>query len=108
VTSVCVVGWLVGRYRPYGREVDYEFYFRGFEQIMHSLGGRPHWAKAFGLTSQQLRALYGDERWNKFLAVREQVDPHKLFDNAYLRRVFDDTPASKPKPAAAAPIRSAL
>jgi len=32
-------------YRPYGKDIAYDKYWEGYEQIMYSLGGRPHWAK---------------------------------------------------------------
>jgi hypothetical protein len=32
--------------RPYGKPVPYKKYWRAYEDVMRSLEGRPHWAKA--------------------------------------------------------------
>jgi len=74
------------RYRPYGKDVDYQRYFTGFEQLMRSLGGRPHWAKVFDAAALDLNSLY--PKWTDFCAVRRVLDPHGTFRNSWSDRVF--------------------
>ncbi|GAA1582373.1 MULTISPECIES: D-arabinono-1,4-lactone oxidase [Kribbella] len=63
-------------------------YFRAFERIVADYGGRPHWGKLHTLTATDLRARY--PRFDDFLAVRDRLDPHRVFANAYTRQVFGD------------------
>jgi len=74
-------------YRPFGKDIPYKSYFKKYEQLMHSLGGRPHWAKAFNLETELLSAKY--PRWKDWLRVRQRMDPHHLFINSFLSRVLD-------------------
>ncbi len=64
----------------------YEQYFRGVERIMAAAGGRPHWGKLHFQTAETLAPRYPD--WSKFQAVRDQVDPQRVFTNPYLDRVL--------------------
>jgi L-gulono-1,4-lactone dehydrogenase len=64
----------------------YEQYFRGVERIMAAAGGRPHWGKLHFQTAETLASRYPD--WSKFQAVRDQVDPQRVFTNPYLDRVL--------------------
>jgi L-gulonolactone oxidase len=66
--------------------MPFEQYFRGVEAIMDPLGGRPHWGKLHYQTAATLAPKYPD--WDRFHAVREQVDPERRFTNAYLERVL--------------------
>ncbi|HZX09266.1 D-arabinono-1,4-lactone oxidase, partial [Kribbella sp.] len=63
-------------------------YFRAFESIVADYGGRPHWGKLHTLTVADLRARY--PHFDDFLAVRDRLDPHRVFENAYTRQVFGD------------------
>ncbi len=47
---------------------------------------RPHWGKLHGLTAAELSEAY--PRFDDVLAVRDRVDPQRVFDNAYLQRVL--------------------
>ncbi|RXZ49779.1 D-arabinono-1,4-lactone oxidase [Agromyces binzhouensis] len=69
----------------YFRE-DPAAYFAGVEDIMRSLGGRPHWGKMHTQTAESLRLLY--PRFDDFLAVRAELDPERRFANPYLDRVL--------------------
>ncbi|MDZ8275522.1 D-arabinono-1,4-lactone oxidase [Microbacterium aquimaris] len=71
----------------YWRE-DPSEYFEAVEQIMLSYGGRPHWGKMHTLDAPQLRDLY--PRFDDFLALRERLDPDRLFGNRYLSRVLGE------------------
>lgn len=81
----------------YGRETAYvavhqyhrlshERYFDAFERIASAAGGRPHWGKLHTLGVDELRARY--PRYDDFLAVRDRLDPDRVFENAYTRQVF--------------------
>lgn len=81
----CWIGIIM--YRPYGKDVPYQAYFSAFEELMESLGGRPHWAKTHEWTSEQCRKSY--PKFDAFLQLRAAHDPRKLFSNSYTERVFD-------------------
>ncbi|QEV99552.1 FAD-binding protein [Microbacterium caowuchunii] len=61
-------------------------YFAAVEEIMLAHGGRPHWGKMHTLDSAQLRQAY--PRFDDFLAVRDRLDPQRIFRNTYLDRVL--------------------
>lgn len=65
---------------------DPRAYFDAVEQIMLDLGGRPHWGKLHSLDDEQLRARY--PRFDDFLALRNRLDPGRLFGNRHLERVL--------------------
>jgi len=53
--------------------------FDRFEDVMTSLGGRPHWGKLHKrLDVEYLRSVYPD--WDKFETVRAKFDPSQTFD----------------------------
>ncbi|MEJ3749746.1 D-arabinono-1,4-lactone oxidase [Actinomycetes bacterium KLBMP 9797] len=64
----------------------YEPYFRAFEEVAQALGGRPHWGKLHYRDAESLRAAY--PRFDDFRAVRDKLDPHRVFANPYLDRVL--------------------
>ena len=64
----------------------YEPYFRAFEAVCAPLGGRPHWGKLHYRDAESLRQAY--PRFDDFRAVRDQLDPGRIFTNAYLDRVL--------------------
>jgi len=66
--------------------VEYEPYFRAFERVAQDLGGRPHWGKLHYRDAESLRPVY--RHFDDFLAVRDRLDPHRLFANAYTERVL--------------------
>ena len=66
--------------------VDFHPYFKGVEAAMKDLGGRPHWGKWHYRTARDLRPAY--PKFDRFLAVRDRLDPNRLFANAYLERVL--------------------
>ena len=61
-------------------------FFAAFEAIVAEHGGRPHWGKQHSLGVDRLRELY--PRLDDFLAVRDRLDPHRVFANPYLERVL--------------------
>ena len=68
--------------------MPYEEYFRGFEQVCAPLGGRPHWGKMHFRDAASLRGAY--PKFDDFLAVRDRLDPGRLFANAFTAQVFGD------------------
>lgn len=68
------------------RGMDYEPYFRAVEAIMVDYGGRPHWGKIHFQDNSTLRGLYPE--FNKFVELRDRLDPTGMFSNAYLNRVL--------------------
>jgi L-gulonolactone oxidase len=66
--------------------MDFAPFFRGFEEIMDSYGGRPHWGKRHEQSAATLRERY--PQWDRFQAVRARLDPDGVFANDYTRRVL--------------------
>lgn len=63
-------------------------YFEAVEDIMSKYQGRPHWGKMHNLDSATLRKRY--PRFDDFVALRDRLDPDRLFANPYLDRVLGD------------------
>ncbi|WP_049570521.1 D-arabinono-1,4-lactone oxidase [Nonomuraea sp. SBT364] len=61
-------------------------YFEGVEEIMTRLGGRPHWGKLHTRNAAYLATVY--PRFADFLALRDRLDPGRLFANDYLDTVL--------------------
>jgi FAD-linked oxidoreductase len=68
------------------RRSDHTAYFRDAEAIFTAHGGRPHWGKMHTRTADDLSALYS--RFGDFLALRDRLDPGRVFANVYTERVF--------------------
>jgi len=69
-------------------DTDHTAYFGGLEPLLREAGGRPHWGKVHTRTAADLAPVY--DRFDDFLALRERLDPDRVFTNAYLRRVLGD------------------
>jgi L-gulono-1,4-lactone dehydrogenase len=63
-------------------------YFDAFEAIATNHGGRPHWGKIHTRDADYLRSVH--PRLDDFVAVRDRVDPDRVFGNPYLARVLGD------------------
>ncbi|WP_310963780.1 D-arabinono-1,4-lactone oxidase [Nocardioides terrisoli] len=70
------------------RQTDHAAYFSGVEDVLRGYDGRPHWGKLHTRTATDLEPAY--PRWAEFQAVRDRLDPDRVFANAYLRRVLGD------------------
>ena len=70
------------------RGTDHTAYFGGLEPILREAGGRPHWGKVHTRTAADLAPVY--DRFDDFLAMRDRLDPDRVFANAHLRRVLGD------------------
>jgi FAD-linked oxidoreductase len=71
----------------YWREDPTE-YFEAAEHIMLAHGGRPHWGKMHTLDASILRDRY--PRFDDFVALRDRLDPARMFRNRYLDRVLGE------------------
>ncbi|MER5460570.1 D-arabinono-1,4-lactone oxidase [Streptomyces sp. NPDC002668] len=70
------------------RGTPYQSYFTAVERIMTSHGGRPHWGKVHTRDAEYFAGVY--PRFGEFTALRDRLDPERLFGNDYLRRVLGD------------------
>ncbi|MFE2596856.1 D-arabinono-1,4-lactone oxidase [Streptomyces sp. NPDC059396] len=68
------------------RGTPYHAYFTAVERIMTAHGGRPHWGKIHTRDAEYLSAAY--PRFGEFTALRDRLDPDRLFGNDYLRRIL--------------------
>jgi L-gulonolactone oxidase len=80
----CFIGIVV--YQPFGRSVSSDAYFRAVDDLMRGFDARPHWGKVHFRDHNDLRGRYA--RWDDFQAMRERLDPNRVFANAYLDRVL--------------------
>jgi len=65
---------------------DHEAYFRAVEAIARDVDGRPHWGKLHWRDADSLRETY--PHLDDFAALRDKLDPQRLFGNAYLTQVL--------------------
>ena len=70
------------------RDGDHRAYFALMEPILRAHDGRPHWGKVHTRTAPDLAPAY--PRFEEFLALRDRLDPDRVFANPYLRRVLGD------------------
>ncbi|MEV4197858.1 D-arabinono-1,4-lactone oxidase [Micromonospora globbae] len=68
--------------------MPYEPYFTAFERVAAGLGGRPHWGKLHWRDAASLAPAY--PRWADFRAVRDRLDPDRVFTSPHLTRVLGD------------------
>jgi FAD/FMN-containing dehydrogenase len=69
-------------------DTDHRAYFGGLEPVLRAAGGRPHWGKVHTRSAADLAPVY--PRFDDFLALRDRLDPDRVFANAYLRQVLGD------------------
>ena len=74
----------------------YEAFYKEVENRWLELGGRPHWGKVYYRTDK-IPELYG-ERLQRFLTVRQQLDPDGRFLNGYLEELLGLAAASGTAP----------
>ncbi|UUU39543.1 D-arabinono-1,4-lactone oxidase [Streptomyces sp. NBC_00162] len=70
------------------RGTPYQAYFTAAERIFTAHGGRPHWGKVHTRDAEYLAGVY--PRFAEFTALRDRLDPDRVFGNDYLRRVLGD------------------
>jgi L-gulonolactone oxidase len=66
--------------------MPYEEYFKRFETLAASLGGRPHWGKQHFQEASYFASAY--PRFGDFRAIRDKLDPDQIFANEYLDRIL--------------------
>ena len=67
-------------------EMDHTELFRLAEPILLAAGGRPHWGKMHTRTAADLAPEL--EHFDDFVAVRDRLDPDRVFANEYTARVL--------------------
>ena len=70
------------------RDAEHREYFALMEPILRDHDGRPHWGKVHTRTHRDLAPAYPG--FEEFLAMRDRLDPERVFTNAHLRRVLGD------------------
>lgn len=86
--------WLSTSYgRPSGyvavhqyHRVDPQQYFRDVWAMFDGPQARPHWGKMHDLGAPELRTRY--EKFDDFVALRDRLDPDRVFGNPYLEQVL--------------------
>ena len=75
-------------YRPYSSNGVYiERWFQALRDIVEKTGGgRYMWAKENHVTRDQVRAVYPE--FEKFEAIRKELDPNRMFLNDYSSKIF--------------------
>ncbi|PZH15349.1 FAD-linked oxidoreductase [Streptomyces sp. NTH33] len=68
------------------RGTPYQRYFTAAERVFTAHEGRPHWGKLHTRDADHLAGVY--PRFAEFTALRDRLDPRRLFQNDYLRRVL--------------------
>lgn len=68
------------------RGTPYQAYFTAAERVFTAHEGRPHWGKVHTRDSEYLDRVY--PRFGEFTALRDRLDPERLFQNDYSRRVL--------------------
>lgn len=66
--------------------MEYKPYFEAIEKIFRKYNGRPHYGKMNTLKHEDFAELYPN--WQKFMDVRQQMDPDQVFLNEYLQELF--------------------
>lgn len=66
--------------------MEYQPFFKDVEDILRGYDARPHWGKIHHRNSEELSTLY--PRFEDFLALRERLDPQRVFENDYTKQVF--------------------
>jgi L-gulono-1,4-lactone dehydrogenase len=67
-------------------QTDHRDYFAGVEEVLRRFDGRPHWGKLHTRAAADLAPAY--PRWEEFVAMRDRLDPDRVFANPYLERVL--------------------
>jgi len=65
---------------------DHRPYFAAMEEVVRAHDGRPHWGKLHQRSAEDLAPAY--ERWDDVMALRDRLDPDRVFTNDHLRRVL--------------------
>jgi len=66
--------------------MDYTRYFDAAQRIFTEHQGRPHWGKIHTLGADYFAQRYS--RFDDFVALRDRLDPDRVFSNDYLDHVL--------------------
>lgn len=66
--------------------MEYQPFFKDVEDILRGFDARPHWGKIHHRNAEELAALY--PRFTEFLALRDRLDPQRVFLNDYTKQIF--------------------
>jgi len=94
-------------YRPYGKDVAYRDYFRGFERLMSDAAsrdatththaasrtetnfhGKPHWAKNVVMPLHEINLPQRYPRLKDFAQLRRNMDPNDMFANPFIHNIM--------------------
>ena len=67
-------------------KADHRAYFAHFWDATREHGARPHWGKMHDYDADYLRSVY--PRFDDFVALRDRLDPQRVFANPYLGQVL--------------------
>ncbi|WP_026248832.1 D-arabinono-1,4-lactone oxidase [Streptomyces sp. LaPpAH-108] len=70
------------------RGTPYHAYFSAAERIFTAHEGRPHWGKVHTRDAEYFDRVY--PRFGEFRALRNRLDPERLFQNDYSRRILGE------------------
>ena len=85
--DTCYFGFVVYYSEDGSLSEEGESFLRAVERVLAAEGGRPHWGKYFDEALYDWPTLY--PRWDAFRRVREALDPHRRFANAFTTALFD-------------------
>jgi L-gulonolactone oxidase len=61
-------------------------YYDTLQRFFEKYEGRPHWGKIHHCSPSYLRSVY--PHFDRFLALRQKLDPNGIFLNEHLRELF--------------------
>ena len=67
-------------------EKGWNSYVEGFEEIMMSLNGRPHWGKHFTCDKKDIKVMYPE--LDHFNQIRSKLDPENIFVNDFVQNTI--------------------
>ncbi|MET3806021.1 FAD/FMN-containing dehydrogenase [Nakamurella sp. UYEF19] len=85
--DTCYFGFVVYYADDGSLSEEGESFLHAVEKVLAVEDGRPHWGKYFDETLYDWPSLY--PRWEAFREVREALDPHHRFANAFTTALFD-------------------
>ncbi|KAJ3270700.1 hypothetical protein HDV01_007524 [Terramyces sp. JEL0728] len=69
-------------------------YHQEIHDFFKDLGFKRHWGKHSCMTPQEVKEVYG-KNLEKFLAIKQELDPKGVFKNEYLENLISSSPISK-------------
>ncbi|WP_298251242.1 D-arabinono-1,4-lactone oxidase [uncultured Arthrobacter sp.] len=85
--DTCYFGFVVYYAADGSLSEEGDNFLRAVERALAEEGGRPHWGKYFDESLYDWPALY--PQWEAFRRVRETLDPHHRFANAFTAALLD-------------------